>query len=195
MATIELAYFPDKFLTTDFLHRTDEQKLYRNSGTFDTPVWSEFGPTEPAGIIKMFAGLDANIPTGYLKCDGQGLSTTTYAALFAAIGYTWGGSGGTFNLPDFVTNNIFPRAAANDGEVGQSGGEDTHTLTTNEMPSHNHPGSTTNALASLAQPTYAIPGGPSNGFTGATVTVAAQGGGAAHENKPPYKNVYMIIKT
>jgi hypothetical protein len=40
-------------------------------------------------------------PTGWLICDGAGYSTTTYANLFAAIGYTFGGSGGTFNVPNF----------------------------------------------------------------------------------------------
>lgn len=39
-------------------------------------------------------------PAGWLECNGAGLSTTTYAALFAAIAYTFGGSGGTFNIPD-----------------------------------------------------------------------------------------------
>lgn len=53
----------------------------------------------PAGIIMDYAG--SSVPTGWLECDGTGKSTTTYAALFAAIGYTWGGSGATFNVPDF----------------------------------------------------------------------------------------------
>jgi microcystin-dependent protein len=41
-----------------------------------------------------------SIPTGYLEADGSSLDTTTYADLFAVIGYTFGGSGSSFNLPD-----------------------------------------------------------------------------------------------
>jgi hypothetical protein len=52
----------------------------------------------PAGTVTWFAGGTA--PTGYLECNGQGLNTTTFAELFSAIGYTYGGSGATFNVPD-----------------------------------------------------------------------------------------------
>lgn len=45
----------------------------------------------------------ATPPAGFLKCNGATISRTTYAALFAAIGTTWGGGDGstTFNLPDY----------------------------------------------------------------------------------------------
>jgi hypothetical protein len=52
----------------------------------------------PPGAVMAFAMNAA--PAGWLTAAGQGVSTTTYAALFAAIGYQFGGSGGTFNLPD-----------------------------------------------------------------------------------------------
>lgn len=61
-----------------------------------TPWVSDIGT--PAGIISTYAGESA--PLGYLLCHGQTVSTTTYAALFAAIGYTYGGSGTSFKLPD-----------------------------------------------------------------------------------------------
>lgn len=54
------------------------------------------------GVIQAFAGATAQIPTGYLACDGSAVSRTTYAALYAAIG-TKHGTGNdttTFNLPD-----------------------------------------------------------------------------------------------
>ena len=56
--------------------------------------------TELPGVFKWFCGV--NVPTGYLKCNGQAVSRTTYAELFAAIGTRYGlGDGGTtFNLPD-----------------------------------------------------------------------------------------------
>ena len=52
----------------------------------------------PAGTVITYANTTA--PTGYIKANGASLSTTTYATLFAAIGYTFGGSGGSFNVPD-----------------------------------------------------------------------------------------------
>ena len=41
------------------------------------------------------------VPDGYLYCDGSSLDTTTYAELFTAIGYMYGGSASNFSLPDF----------------------------------------------------------------------------------------------
>jgi microcystin-dependent protein len=58
----------------------------------------------PAGIILDFAGPTA--PDGFVLCDGASYTTAAKPALFAAIGYTWGGSGVNFNVPDlrgFVT--------------------------------------------------------------------------------------------
>ena len=52
----------------------------------------------PAGSIIYHAGSSA--PSGYIKANGASLGTSAYAALFSAIGYTYGGSGGSFNVPD-----------------------------------------------------------------------------------------------
>lgn len=54
----------------------------------------------PAGSVTAFAGGTA--PTGWLECNGAAVSRTTYAALFGAIGVTYGNGDGTstFNLPD-----------------------------------------------------------------------------------------------
>jgi hypothetical protein len=54
--------------------------------------------TAPAGSVIYHAASAA--PTGYLKANGASLSTTTYATLFASIGYTFGGSGASFSVPD-----------------------------------------------------------------------------------------------
>lgn len=74
--------------------------------TYD-PKWKgwTFSESAPVGTVEMFAG--ATTPMGYLFCKGQSLSTTSYAALFAVIGYRYGGSGNNFNLPDF--RGVFPR--------------------------------------------------------------------------------------
>ena len=103
---------------------------------------------DPAGTIKMFGGSTA--PDGYLLCNGSAVSRTTYAALFAAIGTTYGAGDGstTFNLPDL--QGRFPLGAGSgDGltarTVGQKDGEEGHALTAAEMPAHSHTASTASA--------------------------------------------------
>src|SRR5579859_5390899 len=54
--------------------------------------------TVPIGAVTDYAG--ATAPAGWLLCFGQLVSTTTYAALFAALGTTYGSGGGTFGIPD-----------------------------------------------------------------------------------------------
>ena len=66
-------------------------------------------PAVPTGSVHMFAM--ASVPTDYIACDGQAVSRTTYAALFAVIGVTYGVGDGstTFNVPDL--RNYFVRGA------------------------------------------------------------------------------------
>jgi microcystin-dependent protein len=52
----------------------------------------------PAGAVIYHA--DGSAPTGFIKANGASISTSTYSDLFAVIGYTFGGSGGSFNVPD-----------------------------------------------------------------------------------------------
>jgi hypothetical protein len=55
----------------------------------------------PPGAIMDFAM--ASPPVGWFPCDGSSLSTAAWPDLFAAIGYTWGGSGANFNVPNFIS--------------------------------------------------------------------------------------------
>jgi len=71
--------------------------------TYTGLVWE---PLYPVGSIMYFARSTA--PDGWLKANGASVSTTTYAALFNNIGYTWGGGGASFNLPDL--RGEFPRS-------------------------------------------------------------------------------------
>lgn len=86
------------------------------------------------GLILPYGG--TVLPSGYLWCDGTGYSTSTYSDLFAAIAYRYGGSGATFNVPDF--RDRFPRGQATTGAAVTSGGADTVTLATGNLPSHTH---------------------------------------------------------
>lgn len=85
----------------------------------------------PTGCVQMFAG--NIVPAGWLLCNGQALSRTTYAALFATIGTAYGTGDGstTFNIPNMEAS--FPRMQA--AARGATGGATTHTHT---LPTHTH---------------------------------------------------------
>lgn len=105
------------------------------------------------GTVQDFAGTSA--PTLWLMAYGQEVSRTTYAALYAVIGTTYGVGDGstTFNLPDLrgrvvagkddmggaSANRLTAQTGGLNGDtLGASGGTETHTLTSAEMPSHTH---------------------------------------------------------
>lgn len=94
----------------------------------------------PAGTINMFAGTTA--PAGFLVCDGSAISRSTYAALFAVIGTTYGSGDGTttFNLPNLKGKVPVGQDSADTqfDVLGETGGAKTHTLSAAEMPSHAH---------------------------------------------------------
>lgn len=93
------------------------------------------------------------VPAGWLVPDGSAVSRTVYAALFAAIGTTYGQGDGatTFNLPNVVGRTLFAQDAAGAvltaanglaGTLGSIGGAATVTLLTKHLPSGNLTGST-----------------------------------------------------
>ena len=88
----------------------------------------------PTGTVLDYAGTSP--PSGWLLCNGQQLSTSTYSALFAVIGYIYGGSGGSFKVPNLNSRTTI----GYDGRwaIGTVVGEETHTLNSNEIPSHDH---------------------------------------------------------
>ena len=119
--------------------------------------------SEPAGIIMPFAGTVA--PQGCLFCDGSAVSRTTYAALFAVIGTTYGEGDGstTFNIPDLSGRVVI--GVSNTHAIGSTGGEEFVTLDSDQMPAHSHEvpqhghendiGATMPELAhSITQPVY-----------------------------------------
>ncbi len=155
----------------------------------------------PTGSVVPFAG--STTPTSnWLICNGAAVSRTTYAALFTAIGTTYGAGDGstTFNVPDL--RGRYPLGKDNMGgtsanrvtaavadQLGGSSGAENHTLTIAEMPAHTH---------SYQQPTYSLnfSGGGSNGSGGSSsVATGSAGSGSAHNNMPPYITLNYIIKT
>lgn len=103
-------------------------------------------PTPPGDDVLPGTIIDwggPNVPALYLLCNGAAVSRATYALLFAAIEDKWGPGDGvtTFNVP-----NLLGRATIGDGTgaglsarvLGQAVGEEAHTLTTPELPNHNH---------------------------------------------------------
>src|SRR5215218_473307 len=99
------------------------------------------------GEIRMFAGSFA--PAGWAFCDGQLMPISENDALFVLIGTTYGGDGqSTFALP-----NLQSRVPIHQGSgsglstyvIGESGGVESVTLTTGQIPTHTHQllGSTT----------------------------------------------------
>jgi microcystin-dependent protein len=100
------------------------------------------------GEIRLFSF--ARIPTGWAACDGSSVSISSNPALYQLIGTTYGGDGlNTFNLPDLRGRVPIAQGTGNGQPtyvLGQSSGEENHTLVNSELPSHSHAlVSTTNA--------------------------------------------------
>jgi microcystin-dependent protein len=101
-------------------------------------VKDKSGYLAPVGTITMFAGSTA--PEGWLLCDGSSVSAATYPDLFSIIGTTYGGNSSNFALPNLTGRLPVGRDVADAAfdALNEKGGEKTHTLTTAEIPSHNH---------------------------------------------------------
>lgn len=151
------------------------------------------------GEIRIFAFLFA--PRNWAFANGQILAIQQNQALFALLGTTFGGNGvQTFALP-----NLQGRAAMGfspNHPWGQSIGEATHQLTTQEIPSHTHTPSATNAAGTLVSPAGAFWANDSNqnAMYGTAPTlnlspsaIGAAGGSQAHNNMMPSTSLNFCI--
>ena len=140
-------------------------------------------------------------PEGWAFCNGQLLSVAQNSALFSLLGTTYGGNGvTTFAVPDLRSR--VPIHQGNNYARGGFGGAETVTLTSNNLPSHNHPaagvaagttgapgGNTWAGSVSLKQ--YAGAGTGNETLAGASI--GATGGGQPHDNIIPYLALNYII--
>lgn len=150
------------------------------------------GYAAPSGVVLPFAGSAA--PYGWLLCFGQAVSRTTYAALFAALGTTYGSGDGstTFNLPD-----LRGRVAGGKDNMGgtaanrlTSGGSGVNGLVLGAAG-----GSQTQALTLAQLPSGAVATGGTSISRGSTVAdLQSPGNGEAHNNTQPTIVLNYIIK-
>jgi microcystin-dependent protein len=132
-------------------------------------------------------------PKGWALCNGQLLPINQNQALFSLLGTTYGGDGRVnFALPDLRARA--PIHVGSGHSLGERGGEQAHTLSIAEMPTHTHSweansqnasgsvGVGNNVLASSNK----LYGGPTNLTTLTSGTVATIGGSQAHLNTQPY---------
>ena len=172
--------------------------------TGDTGHTGDTGPigVGPVGTIVMYGGnadISGNNPPGWLLCAGNTFDGTnpTYTPLWNVIGLTYGGtSQSAFNLPNLqqkfpvgaqsVTSNDYNYA------IGQTGGEQVHTLTIPEMPAHDH---------GYKFPTSQDAGSGSGNVVAEDAfslaidkTTTSTGGVDAHNNVPPFLALNFIIK-
>ncbi|CAM3941923.1 tail fiber protein [Cohnella lubricantis] len=154
------------------------------------------------GEIRLFPMSYA--PRGWAVCDGSLLSINQNQALFAIIGTTYGGDGRTtFALPDLRgrTPVFYGQGIA----LGQTGGEEAHTLTANEIPRHTHTAYASSSTATATVPagnTWAVPDNASANTYQATAdgvmsmqALRQAGASQPHTNMQPYAVVSFCICT
>ena len=161
----------------------------------------------------------ASIPTGFLECNGAAVSRSTYSALFAIVGTTYGTGDGssTFNLPDL--QDRVPVSKSPNKALASTGGANTVTktgnvggasanasLSTAQLASHSHPGGGNAApnLSNIGQSQYNQniqpgfnPGNTGNAGSGSAHShnLSANFTGNATSVLQPYLTIVYIIKT
>lgn len=158
------------------------------------------------GEIRMFAGNFA--PAGWAFCDGSLVSISENDTLFTLLGTTYGGDGqNTFALPDLRGRSPLhmgrgPRSTTT-YTLGETGGVETVTLSTQQIPQHTHRPQASVAAATGTSPAGAVwAASTAPAFVPPSVTpstalaadaVGPAGGSQPHENRHPVLAVSFII--
>jgi microcystin-dependent protein len=143
-------------------------------------------------------------PVGWAFCDGSTQSIDQNTALFQLIGTTYGGDGTTtYNLPNLLGRLPIHQGIDTSGNpyvLGQISGTETVTLTTQQIPSHNHPLQAASSAATMTNPTaltlaasnvdvYVTPTSPTATIDASTLS----GGSQPHDNLMPFLCINFII--
>ena len=164
-------------------------------------------------MVFMFAGNFA--PRGFVSCEGQLIAISQNTALFSLLGTTYGGNGvNTFALPDLRGRTVIGQGQGpglSPYIEGQQGGAETVTLTSNQLPAHNHTikansgGGTTGAPTGAYLAAGSLTGAGPNAVQLKTYTsnqpnvilgaqsVTNTGGGQPVSTVSPYLAMFMII--
>ena len=140
-------------------------------------------------------------PKGWALCNGQLLPINQNQALFSLLGTTFGGDGRVnFALPDLRART--PIHVGSGHTLGERGGEQAHTLSIAELPTHTHVANGSGATATLDSPTNnlfaktgstSIYGAPNSLVAMNPGTVANAGGSQAHLNVQPFLTLTFCI--
>lgn len=157
------------------------------------------------GEIMKFGGNFA--PRAWALCEGQLLAISSNDALFSLLGTTFGGDGRTtFGLPDLRGRvPVHPGNGPGLSNIswGEKGGQNTVTLTQNQMPQHNHSLNVNSGGANTANPTNSYIAANSEGIKHysntlsssaiASNSVVNEGGNQSHSNMQPYLGITYCI--
>lgn len=150
-----------------------------------------------AGATMAYAG--ATIPTGWLECTGAVVLRADYPNLFAAIGTTWNTGGepaNAFRLPDLRGRGVVGSGTGTgltSRVIGVVGGEETHLLTTPEIPAHTHDVPRNGTVNSPSLSHLNI--GTQTDVNWQQTATRSTGGGGAHNNMQPFAVLKWIIAT
>lgn len=138
-------------------------------------------------------------PQGWAQCNGQLLPINQNQALFSLLGTTFGGNGQTtFALPDLRSRT--PIHVGSGHTLGERGGEQAHTLSISEIPTHAHQLNGSNTPAEVSTPTGNLLAVRANAYTAPQNLVAMSpasignvGGSQAHLNMQPFLTLSFCI--